>query len=72
MNWMKIYCNGLKQKAKIGKLKYKLRCVCMLKLLLDSDVTEFFPTDESINEALRFIIQAAKIPFSYGKELKSV
>lgn len=44
----------------------------MLKLLLDSDVTEFFPTDESINEALRFIIQAAKIPFSYGKELKSV
>ena len=38
-------------------------------VLLDSDITEFFPTDESVNEALRFIIQAAKIPFRNGKNL---
>ena len=39
-------------------------------VLLDSEVSEFFPTDESVNEALRFIIQAAKIPSRHGKELK--
>ncbi len=39
-------------------------------VLLDQDVTEFFPTDESVNEALRLIIQAADIPFRHVKELK--
>jgi hypothetical protein len=31
-------------------------------VLLDADVSEFFPTDESVNDALRLIVQAAKIP----------
>jgi len=39
-------------------------------VLLDSDVTEFFPTDESVNEALRLIIRASDIPFRHVKELK--
>jgi len=30
-------------------------------VLLDADVSEFFPTDESVNDALRLIVQAAKI-----------
>ncbi len=41
-------------------------------VLLDSDLTEFFPTDESVNEALRLIMQAAEIPFRNGKALKPV
>ena len=41
-------------------------------VLLDSEVTEFFPTDESVNEALRFIIRAAKIPFRQGEKLNPV
>jgi hypothetical protein len=32
-------------------------------VLIDSDIREFFPTDESVNEALRLILQIAKIPF---------
>ena len=40
-------------------------------VLLDSDITEFFPTDESVNEALRFIIQAARVPFRQEKELNA-
>ncbi len=40
-------------------------------VLLDSDVTEYFPTDESVNEALRLIIRASEIPFKHVKELKS-
>ncbi len=39
-------------------------------VLLDSDVSEFFPTDESVNDALRFIMQAAKIPLRPGKEFR--
>ena len=30
--------------------------------LLDSDVMKAFPTDESVNEALRLVMQAARIP----------
>ncbi len=41
-------------------------------VLLDPEVTEFFPTDESVNEALRFIIQASKIPFRQEEKLKHV
>ena len=41
-------------------------------ILLDSDITDFFPDDKSVNEALRFIIQAAKIPFRRKKELKTL
>jgi len=40
-------------------------------VLLDSEIAAFFPTDESVNEALRFIMQAAKIPFRQGKEQDS-
>ncbi len=36
-------------------------------VLLDSEIAEFFPTDESVNDALRFIMQAAKIPFQHGR-----
>jgi len=41
-------------------------------VLLDPDVTEFFPTDESVNEALRLIMQIAKIPFRRQTGLKPV
>jgi len=41
-------------------------------VLLDSDITEFFPTDESVNEALRLIVQIARIPFRHRTELKPV
>ncbi len=41
-------------------------------VLLDSDITEFFPTDKFVNEALRFIMQAAKIPFRHGEKVKPV
>lgn len=41
-------------------------------VLLASDVTEFFPTDESVNEALRLIMQIARIPFRHRTELKTV
>jgi len=34
-------------------------------VLLASDVVEFFPTDEAINEALRLVMQMAKIPNKY-------
>lgn len=34
-------------------------------VLIDSDIREFFPTDESVNEALRLILQIAKIPFRH-------
>jgi hypothetical protein len=30
--------------------------------LLDPDVMKAFPTDESVNEALRLVMQAARIP----------
>ncbi len=41
-------------------------------VLLDPDVTEFFPTDEAVNEALRLIMQIAKIPFRRQTGLKPV
>jgi len=41
-------------------------------VLLDSDITEFFPTDESVNEALRLVVQIARIPFRHRTELKPV
>ena len=41
-------------------------------VLLDSDITEFFLTDESVNEALRLIVQIARIPFRHRTELKPV
>ncbi len=34
-------------------------------ILLASDVVEVFPTDEAVNEALRFVMQTAKIPSKY-------
>ena len=40
-------------------------------VLLDSDITEFFPTDKSVNDALGFLVQAAKIPLQQGKELET-
>ncbi len=39
-------------------------------VLLDADVSEFFPTDESVNDALRLIMQAAKIPLQQSKEFR--
>lgn len=33
--------------------------------LLSSDVVEVFPTDEAVNEALRLVMQIAKIPNKY-------
>ena len=34
-------------------------------VLLASDVVEVFPTDEAVNEALRLVMQMAKIPSKY-------
>jgi len=34
-------------------------------VLLASDVVEVFPTDEAVNEALRLVMQMAKIPGKY-------
>jgi hypothetical protein len=33
-------------------------------VLLDRDIAEAFPTDESVNEALRLVIQLKKLPKS--------
>lgn len=40
-------------------------------VLLDNDVAEAFPTDETVNEALRLVLQLTKLPRSEkGKLLK--
>jgi hypothetical protein len=36
-------------------------------VLLDQDVAEAFPTDDSVNETLRLVIQLKKLPKSGGK-----
>jgi hypothetical protein len=35
-------------------------------VLLAEDVSEAFPTDEAVNEALRLVMQIAEIPAKYG------
>jgi len=37
-------------------------------VLLDAEMTRFFPSDAAVNEALRLIMQAADIPLRQGKE----
>ncbi len=41
-------------------------------ILLEPDVVKAFPTDESVNEALRLVMQIARIPVSYRPNLETV
>ena len=38
-------------------------------ILLAPDLAEAFPTDEAVNEALRLVLQLAKLPSMYGLEV---
>ena len=41
-------------------------------ILLAPDVVQTFPTDEAVNEALRLVMQMAKIPSKYEAEAASL
>lgn len=41
-------------------------------ILLEPDVVKAFPTDESVNEALRLVMQIARIPASCRPTLETV
>lgn len=41
-------------------------------ILLAPDLVEAFPTDEAVNEALRLVLQMAKLPRTHGMETAAV
>jgi hypothetical protein len=40
-------------------------------ILLSPDVAQAFPNDEAVNEALRLVMQMAKLPINSDKKLES-
>nr|VFJ58305.1 MAG: hypothetical protein BECKFW1821B_GA0114236_104025 [Candidatus Kentron sp. FW]VFJ62610.1 MAG: hypothetical protein BECKFW1821A_GA0114235_11325 [Candidatus Kentron sp. FW] len=62
----------LSQMQVVAKGRYALhRRAGKNVVLLDPEMTKFFPSDASVNEALRLVMRATEIPLRQERELMS-